>query len=232
LFQQSETAARNLEQLKSAKRKLEEEMSSQIKMLESELSDSKESAQAERSRLMKRISEVESDNAEELKRLSEKGAGDSTLHAEALEMMRKVLTQEKESAIESLRVEMRDEHSQYLKKEEHEISAIQRIRSNHASELETLTQKHMRDERSELSKREKSEMFAIQQIQANHTSEMKMLTQKHSQELERNQRETLSQLEGLRSAHTSKLQDLTSKHQKELEVENKLKDEITVRGVP
>ena len=75
-------------------------------------------------------------------------------------------------------------------------------------------------------------MFAIQQIQANHTSEMKMLTQKHSQELERNQRETLSQLEGLRSAHTSKLQDLTSKHQKELEVENKLKDEITVRGVP
>ena len=51
LFQQTETAARNLEQLK--------EMSSQIKMLESEFSDSKESAQAERSRLMKRISEVE-----------------------------------------------------------------------------------------------------------------------------------------------------------------------------
>ena len=69
-------------------------------------------------------------------------------------MMRKVLTQEKESAIESLRVEMRDEHSQYLRKEEHEISAIQRLRSNHASEMETLTQKHMRDE-TELNEKER-----------------------------------------------------------------------------
>jgi len=59
MSEQAEAAARSLEQIERAKEKLEKDMSTQIKILESEFQNSKEKTQEERSSLLSRISEYE-----------------------------------------------------------------------------------------------------------------------------------------------------------------------------
>ena len=59
MSEQAEAAASSLEQIERAKEKLEKDMSTQIKILESEFQNSKEKTQEERSSLLSRISEYE-----------------------------------------------------------------------------------------------------------------------------------------------------------------------------
>jgi len=191
LFEQSECSARNLQELNVAKDNLSKQLEQKIQSLHSDLENSRQTALEERSRLMKRISEVEDNNAEELKRLSEKGDGDSTLHAEALEMMRKVLTQEKESAVENLRAEMRDKHSQFLRKEQQETLAMQRLEENRSAEMKMLKL------------RESESIKRFQELRVEKEAECKKLRDK---------------LFVLRSQHEQQSGDVKSQYKTEFEV--------------